>query len=131
MARKLPSVSHKRNSSRSQSFGKYLSKLILTGHILNTGYPCRKGNWWLVPLPPNRYVAVYKRVYRVKYNADGSVPRCKASLVTRISRRGLELAFNRMNQGWRPYITLCTRKNGVTDVGFEAEKGSLENRHVT
>ena len=39
--------------------------------------------WSLTPLPPNKKAIGCKWVYRVKYNADGSVERYKARLVTK------------------------------------------------
>lgn len=40
------------------------------------------GTWCLVPPPPNTNIVGSKWIYKIKRNADGTVSRCKARLVT-------------------------------------------------
>ncbi|XP_021904008.1 uncharacterized protein LOC110819181 isoform X2 [Carica papaya] len=41
------------------------------------------GNWTITYLPPNKKVVECKWVYKIKYNADGTIERFKASLVAK------------------------------------------------
>ena len=44
---------------------------------------CKNETWDLVPLPPNKKAIGCRWIYKVKYNADGSVNRFKAQLIAK------------------------------------------------
>ena len=57
---------------------------MLLGHYAQQYQALLKNNTWeLVPAADNQHIVSNKRVYRVKYKADGSLDKYKARLVAK------------------------------------------------